>query len=102
MKSNNPIDIRAQTQRQEAGEQARKLVSMQEADDLKWLMDDPRGRRIVWRMLEQTGVFRSSFTGNSETYFREGQRNIGLKLLADLHEHTPDAYIAMIQERKTK
>lgn len=80
----------------------RKASADMEAADFKWLMSDKRGRRIVWRLLEQTGVFRSSFTGNSETFFREGARNVGLKVLADLHEHAPEAYVLLLEEHKRK
>lgn len=72
----------------------------QEVDDLRWMMSDKRGRRVMWRLLETTGVYRSSFTGNSETFFREGQRNVGLKLLADIHENCPDAFVTMLKEHK--
>lgn len=72
----------------------------QEVEDLKWLMSDKRGRRVMWRLLETAGVYRSSFTGNSETFFREGQRNVGLKLLAEIHEHCPDAFVMMLKEHK--
>lgn len=77
-------------------EKARRL----ETDDLKWLMSDKRGRRVMWRLLETTGVYRSSFTGNSETFFREGQRNVGLRLLSDIHEHCPDAFVVMLKEHR--
>lgn len=73
-----------------------------EEDDFRWLMNDKRGRRIVWRLLEKTGVYRSSFTGNSETFFREGQRNVGLMLIEQIHALAPEAYVLMLTEAKTK
>jgi hypothetical protein len=69
-------------------------------DDIKWLMGSRRGRRIVWRLLERTGVFRSSFTGNSETFFREGMRNVGLMLMAQINEACPEQYTQMVQEQR--
>lgn len=77
-----------------------RITKRQEAEDFKWLMADPRGRRVVWRYLGLAGVFRSSFTGNSETFFREGERNIGLKLMADIDTHAPTKYEAMVKEAK--
>jgi len=65
-----------------------------------WLMGNKRGRRIMWRLLEKTGVYRCSFTGNSTTFFNEGQRNVGLMLTAQIHEHAPDAYALMLKERR--
>ena len=52
------------------------------------------------RLLERTGVFRSSFTGNSETFFLEGQRNVGLMLMAQIHDACPEKYTAMLEEQK--
>lgn len=67
-------------------------------DDLKWFLSDKRGRRFMWRLLSETGLFRPSYTGNSETFFREGERNVGLKLLNQILEHCPDKFGMMQQE----
>ena len=69
-----------------------------EAADLRWIMSDARGRRFIWRMLGITGIFRSSFTGNSETFFREGERNVGLKLLTEVTRDANDLYLTAQQE----
>ena len=71
-----------------------------DVEDFKWVMSNRRGRRFAHRLLDQCGVFRSSFTGNSTTFFNEGQRNIGLQVLAMVNEHTPDAYVLMLKEHK--
>ena len=63
-------------------------------------MEQKQGRRLMSRILSICGVYRSSFTGNSETFFREGMRNVGLVLVADLQEHTPEGFISMMQEHK--
>ena len=72
----------------------------QELDDVKQLLNSPHGRRFVWRYLGICGVFRSSFTGNSETFFNEGQRNIGLQLLGDVNRANPEAYVTMLREHE--
>ena len=77
-------------------------VAKQRADDLNWLMGSPAGRRIAHRLLEQTGVFRSSYTGDNETFFREGQRNIGLMWLAELNAQCPEAYGLMVKEHNER
>jgi hypothetical protein len=75
------------------------IKRLRDESDFKWLMADKRGRRIVHAMLAETGLYQTSFTGNSETFFREGARNVGLKLLAKVEALTPDNYIKMLQER---
>ena len=67
-------------------------------EDLQWQMSDPRGRRLMWQLLERTHVFQTSFTGNSKTFFNEGERQIGLYYMADLNVHCPDEYSLMMKE----
>lgn len=94
----DPLDIDAQ-ERNAAAKAARdELKARQEVEDLKWLMAHQSGRRYVAKLLEITGIYRSSFTGNSETFFREGQRNVGLRIVGEIHEHCPDAYVKMLKE----
>jgi hypothetical protein len=65
--------------------------------DLKWLMGDPRGRRIARRLLERSWLWSSTFTGDAlGSAFREGERNVGLKLLARLIEAAPEATARII------
>lgn len=71
---------------------------LQELDDVKNILSSQVGRRFFWRYLGECGVFQSSFTGSSETFFREGSRNIGLKLLADLNDADPSVYSVMLKE----
>lgn len=72
-----------------------------EVADLKWLMSDKRGRRVMHRLLAKAGVFRSSFDGTAETtFFREGERNVGLLFLADVTDHAGDEYLLMLKEAR--
>jgi len=77
-----------------------KRRAMRERDDLKQILETKSGRRFIWRKLEECGVFRTSMTGNSTTFFNEGMRNVGLKLLAEVNEVRPQAYVEMLTEAK--
>lgn len=77
-----------------------KLTRQVEANDVKWLMSSKQGRRFVWRLLGEAGVFRTSFTGNSETFFKEGKRAIGLFILGEISAHSPEAYALMQTESR--
>lgn len=94
----DPTDLNGlEAARLDKQDQAR-IEAQVEADDIKWLMARKQGRRIMQRHLERAGVFRSSFNTNSMTMaFQEGQRNEGLKLLAQIMQHAPDRYIEMTQ-----
>lgn len=96
----DPFDLVGQERAKHQQDDKARLNLQSELDDIKWLMGSRRGRRIVWRLLERTGIFRSSFTGNSETFFREGMRNVGLMLMAQINEVCPEQYTTMVQEQR--
>jgi hypothetical protein len=98
MENLDPIDIVGQELRQAEMAQDRRTERNGQIEDFKWLMSDKRGRRFVWRLLEMTGVYRTSFTGNSTTFFNEGQRNIGLMVVNEVHAHCPELYETLIKE----
>lgn len=62
------------------------------------LLSTKQGRSWYWHLLGQCGVFVTSFTGNSATFFNEGKRQIGLQLVAELTRHFPDHYVTMMKE----
>ncbi len=98
----NPFDLRSQEEEEEKQKLKKKLVNKAEQEAFVWLMNDKRGRRFIWKLLERTGVFTSSFTGNSTTFFNEGQRNVGLFLMALINDYAPDQYIVAMKERKAE
>lgn len=95
---NDPIDIVGQELRQAEMAKDRRTERNGQIEDFKWLMSDKRGRRFIWRLLEMTGVYRTSFTGNSTTFFNEGQRNIGLMVVNEVHSNCPELYETLIKE----
>jgi hypothetical protein len=99
MTEHDPLDIRGNERSQTERREQAKLQATTEAADIKWLMKGPRGRRIVWRQLENAGVFKSSFNPNAMTMaFAEGQRNEGLRLLGLIHQHCSELYDTMVKE----
>ena len=77
-----------------------RMASETEEDDFKWLMGSKRGRRIVWRTMEQSGVFRPTFNTNAmQMAFNEGFRNFGNRTLALIHKACPELYPQMMKEQ---
>lgn len=86
-----------------AAEGNRKALSRREEEvqDVAMLLASRTGRRFVWRYLTLCGVFKTSFDNSgSVTAFNEGQRNIGLRLMADVNDAAPDSYQVMLRESK--
>lgn len=99
MTTHDPIDIYSEESAQADLATRRRNARDTEEGDLKWLMSSKRGRRIVWRQLEAAGVFRSSFNTNAMAMaFAEGNRNIGLRLLGQIHSVCPEHYTTMMKE----
>ena len=73
-----------------------------ELEDLRLLLSKQWGRRLVWRLLDQTGMYRTSFTGISTTFFNECQRNIGLWLVDEVISADKKMYMSMIEENNNK
>lgn len=71
-----------------------------QAEDMRSVLGTIQGRRLIWRYLKECRIFEVSFTGNSTTFFNEGMRNIGLKILSDINEADPGAYNKMLSESK--
>ncbi len=99
----DPLDLRGQEQSKADKDLRDKLARENEESDMKWLMSSKRGRRIVWRILDQAGVFRLSFNPNSmQMAFNEGNRNIGLRIIATIHSSCPEQYQAMLKEQNDR
>lgn len=99
MTQHDPLDLRGQERARADREIRARLSRESEESDVRWLMSTKRGRRIVWRMLDHAGVFRSTFSQNSmQMAFAEGNRNYGLRVLATVHALCSDQYPAMMKE----
>ena len=92
-------DISKQDEIKQDTELKSRLARETEEADLKWLMGNKRGRRIAWRLLDQAGVFRSSFsTIAMQMAFNEGFRNYGNRMLGLIHTHCVELYSLMMKE----
>lgn len=80
--------------------QKMKELESQDFDDLRHVLSSRQGRRFYWKLMGYCGVFKSSMTGNSQTFFNEGMRKVGLKLLSDLNLAEPEAYLKMVTEER--
>lgn len=73
----------------------------EELEDLKVVVSTPAGKRFVWKYLEFCGVFRLSFDSNDShvSAFNEGRRNVGLALLSDMSEGSPEILLELLKNR---
>jgi hypothetical protein len=99
VKPYDPTDLNGQDADREAQADRLRLLSEVEQLDVKWLMGSKRGRRIVWRLLEQARVFALSFDTNAmRMAFNEGNRNYGNRTLDLIHTTCPELFSVMLKE----
>lgn len=71
----------------------------QQIEDIKWLMAHAQGRRFICRLLEETGVHRTSFhVSGSTAAHNEGRKHVGYVLIGELMEFTPELYVRLLKE----
>ena len=79
---------------------SRQQALRQMTDDLRWLLSDPRGRRLFWGLLDKVcGVFASSFAGDPlATAHGEGRRRVGIELMLRAQREQPRLYALGLAE----
>lgn len=84
----------------------RQITNNQLADDefLRSSLKTRAGRSYWWRFLERCHMFETSYIQGSfdGTAFREGERNIGQRLVLDITRVAPEAYLEMMKEHQKK
>ena len=101
MTEHDPFDKEAAEEAQRIAKERAEADRRQEKEDLIWLMSGKRGRRIVRRLLDHSGVWRSSFNTNAmQMAFNEGTRNEGLHLTAKIMTYCPVQYAELITEKQ--
>jgi hypothetical protein len=94
-----PFDPNDQKQVQDRARQAKdRTRDLDQA--IKAFMSHQAGRAWVWDHLSACGLYRmSARAGDAHmTYFHEGERNVGLRLLSQLQRACPELYATMTEE----
>jgi hypothetical protein len=73
---------------------------LQQLEDIKYILNTDAGKRFFQRFFEDGHVFRTSMTGNSYTYFQEGERNLALRYFGDIVEVCPEKVTELIIKEK--
>lgn len=74
----------------------------QELEDIRTIINTPAGKRFFKRLMKDGRIYNTTFTGNSYSYFLEGNRNLALRYFNDICEAAPDKLIdvILIKERR--
>ena len=83
----------------ELSDKEAKAQREEELKDLRDVLKLKAGRKVLWRYLEECGVFTGGFVPDpNRVYFNEGMRNIGNIILLDVNEAAPETLMNMKKE----
>lgn len=70
-------------------------------DDVRALMAVRSSRRVIWHLLGQCGIFRTSLNSDAiQMAANEGMRQIGLQVMDLISLHCPEMYEKMAREAR--
>lgn len=88
---NDPVELERRQRDEELRQERFRL-------DMQAVLATPEGRRVLWWFLGACGLFETSFTGDSRTFFNEGKREIGHLLVKAMAQADPEALPTMMLE----
>ena len=82
------------------GKKELKLRLAREREDMQKVMGTSEGRRVMWRILEESKMLATDlFAGDERTNVNLGRRDMGVWLYNEIMQHAPEKFITILQER---
>jgi hypothetical protein len=75
---------------------------IQERTDAEWVISTSQGRRFMWRLLSDCGIYKDYHGSQDEIFKQIGRRQIGLHLLGIISDASEDRLFEMMREAKTR
>ena len=72
----------------------------QQLEDIKDILASKAGMRFFSRLFSEGKVFQTTFTGDSQTFFLEGHRNLALMFFADVCEACPEKIARLMLQKE--
>jgi len=64
------------------------------------LLKTKAGKDFIWYILSIANLYGDNFTGNSQTFYLEGKRSIGLEVLQLLEDVDKTAYARLLLDKQ--
>ncbi len=68
--------------------------------DMEWVLSDPRGRRVIWNILEETKVFGEVWDPGVRIHFNVARQDYGKKIMGDVVDVGPGVLVNMMVENQ--
>lgn len=73
-----------------------------ELTDLRTILNQPQGRRVMWRILEQAKIFGSIWDGSARIHYNAGQQDFGHFIMSEIIAADPEFFYTMMRENGDK
>lgn len=70
----------------EDAERKEKDIRRQELNDIRTVLSNASGRRLLWRLMEKCNTFQSLFTDPHQMAYLSGQQDIGHFIMSEIVE----------------
>lgn len=98
----DPTDVRAHDTAKAERIRSAALRSLIREDNIRWLMEEERGRDIVFWLLETSGLFSEPFDLNGLRYAHNGGRQwLGREIHNAVLRAAPELFVKMMTEHRT-
>lgn len=86
----------------QVGEAKKKEKSQRdlELDDIRKILSEPVGRRVLWRWLKRAKTFESIWEPSAKIHYNAGLQDFGHFLLAEVTEADENLLFKMMSENK--
>ena len=96
----NPYDLEGQALAEKKGVEERLSDLALWESDVRWLMGHKRGRRVVFKIMDEAKVFHTIFNANAlQMAHSAGVKDLAFRFLDVINRRCPDHYTKMMQER---
>jgi hypothetical protein len=68
--------------------------------NIREVLKTRQGKDVLWHILGMCNIYGDVFTGNSQTFYLEGKRAVGLEILQLLEEADPTAYAKLLLDQQ--
>lgn len=68
-------------------------------DDMRWVLRDPQGRRVLWRIMSFCKSYSSAYaTEANDAYYNIGQQDVGRFVMSEITKADEEKLFLMMKE----
>lgn len=96
------VDLSSQREVEEA-ERKEKDLRKQQLNDIRTVLSNASGRRLIWRLLSHCKTFASVFSvDNSHMAYQSGQQDLGHYIMSEIIEADENLLLKIMKENQKK